>query len=129
MPTVLLNFEFFASGDMLLIAAVALLIFGPRKLPEIGRKIGKALAEFRRASDEFKRTWEYEVELEQRKAAPEVEAPRDLAAEAPQLQAEAGTVARDGAPEYERIQALAQGGVKAEVGPAPENEEEVINPS
>jgi Sec-independent protein translocase protein TatA len=41
-----------------------LIIFGPRKLPELSRSLGKGLSEFRRASDEFKRTWEREVNLE-----------------------------------------------------------------
>ena len=49
---------------MLVIAVVALIIFGPRKLPEIGRTVGKSLAEFKRASEDFKRTWEREVEID-----------------------------------------------------------------
>lgn len=53
----------------MVIALVALIIFGPRKLPEIGRTVGKSIAEFKRASDDFKRTWEYEVEIEQRRPA------------------------------------------------------------
>lgn len=60
----LLVFEFLGTTELLVIAAVALLVFGPRKLPEIGRTVGRALAEFRRASEDFKRTWEYEVEME-----------------------------------------------------------------
>jgi len=39
---------------MIAILALALLIFGPKKLPEIGRSIGKALREFRKTSDEIK---------------------------------------------------------------------------
>src|SRR4051812_18389113 len=70
MPTVLLILEFLGTTELLVIAVVALIIFGPRKLPEIGRTVGKSLAEFKRASDDFKRTWEYEVEVEQRKPAP-----------------------------------------------------------
>jgi sec-independent protein translocase protein TatA len=69
MPITLLIFESLGSGEMLVIAVVALIIFGPRKLPEIGRSVGKSIAEFKRASDDFKRTWEYEVELEGRKPA------------------------------------------------------------
>ena len=42
-------------------ALVALLLFGPRKMPQIGRSIGRAMGEFRRASNEFKRTIEDEV--------------------------------------------------------------------
>jgi TatA/E family protein of Tat protein translocase len=61
--------EFLGTTELLVIAVVALIIFGPRKLPEIGRTVGKSLAEFKRASDDFKRTWEYEVEIEQRKPA------------------------------------------------------------
>jgi sec-independent protein translocase protein TatA len=74
MPTVLLIFEFLGTTELLVIAVVALIIFGPRKLPEIGRSVGKSIAEFKRASDDFKRTWEYEVELESRK--PALDAPR-----------------------------------------------------
>ena len=63
-------FEFLGTTEMLVIALVALIIFGPRKLPEIGRTIGKGMAEFKRASEDFKRTWEYEVEVESRQAEP-----------------------------------------------------------
>jgi len=51
-------------AEILLIAVLALLLFGPRKLPQIGRSFGKALAEFRGATHEFKRGLEREVELE-----------------------------------------------------------------
>ena len=47
-----------------MILAAALIFFGPRRLPELSRQIGKSLAEFRRASEDFKRTWEREVNLE-----------------------------------------------------------------
>lgn len=56
--------EFLGTTEMLVIAVVALVIFGPRRLPEIGRKVGKSLAEFKRASEDFKRTWEREVEID-----------------------------------------------------------------
>ncbi len=46
---------------MMMIFVVALLLFGPRQMPQIGKSIGKALGEFRRASNEFKRTIEDEV--------------------------------------------------------------------
>ncbi len=48
--------------ELILIFIVALLVFGPRKLPEIGKSIGKGLAEFKRASDDLKRTIEQEIE-------------------------------------------------------------------
>lgn len=48
--------------ELIVIFIVALVIFGPRKLPELGRSLGKGLSEFKRASNELKRTWEDEVE-------------------------------------------------------------------
>jgi TatA/E family protein of Tat protein translocase len=47
--------------EMIFIFFLALIIFGPKKLPEIGRQIGKALNEFRRASNEFKAQIESEI--------------------------------------------------------------------
>jgi len=51
--------------EVILIFVVALLLFGPRKMPQIGRSVGRALGEFRRASNEFKRTIEDEVAAEE----------------------------------------------------------------
>ena len=51
--------------ELILIFVVALLLFGPRKMPDIGRSIGRALGEFRRASNEFRRTIEDEVAAEE----------------------------------------------------------------
>jgi sec-independent protein translocase protein TatB len=85
MPTILLVFEFIGTTELLVIALVALIVFGPRKLPEIGRTLGKSLAEFKRASEEFKRTWEFEVEAERRQqalAARNDQSPEDRASEA-----------------------------------------------
>jgi len=48
--------------ELVLIFVVALLVFGPKKLPEIGKSLGKGLAEFKRASDELKKTIEQEIE-------------------------------------------------------------------
>src|SRR5713226_7771769 len=48
--------------ELILIFVVALLVFGPKKLPEIGKSLGKGLAEFKRASDELKKTIEQEIE-------------------------------------------------------------------
>jgi TatA/E family protein of Tat protein translocase len=47
--------------ELILIFVVALLVFGPRKLPEIGKSLGKGLAEFKRASEELKKTIEQEI--------------------------------------------------------------------
>jgi len=57
--------------ELLLILVLALLIFGPRKLPEIGRTVGRSLAEFRKASSDFKMSLEHEVAIEQRPDAPQ----------------------------------------------------------
>jgi TatA/E family protein of Tat protein translocase len=51
--------------EIIMIFIVGLLLFGPRKMPQIGRSIGRALGEFRRASNEFKRTVEDEVAAEE----------------------------------------------------------------
>ena len=57
--------------EILMILVVALIVFGPRKLPELGKSLGQSLAHFRRASEDFKRQWEDEVDLERRR----IEAP------------------------------------------------------
>lgn len=61
---VLLFLEFLGTSELIVIALVALIIFGPRKLPDLGRSLGKSLGEFKRASEDFKRTWEREVEVD-----------------------------------------------------------------
>jgi TatA/E family protein of Tat protein translocase len=43
------------AGEILLLALLALLLFGPKRLPEVGRQVGRALAEVRRVSREFER--------------------------------------------------------------------------
>lgn len=61
----LLFLESIGTTELLVILVAALILFGPRKLPELSRSLGKSLSEFKRASDDFKRTWEREVALEQ----------------------------------------------------------------
>ena len=48
--------------ELFLILVIALIVFGPKKLPEIGKNLGKMIGEFRRASNDFQRTIEQEVE-------------------------------------------------------------------
>lgn len=50
--------------EVVLILVIALIVFGPRKLPELGKSLGQAMTQFRKASEDFKRTWEQEVELD-----------------------------------------------------------------
>jgi len=75
--------ETFGSTELLFILVVALIFFGPRKLPQLARSMGKGLAEFRKASDDFKRTWEREVALESARAEDNslLESQRELAYE------------------------------------------------
>ena len=56
--------ESIGTPELLLIGLVALIIFGPRKLPDFARSLGKVMNEFRRSSNEFKQTWEREVTSE-----------------------------------------------------------------
>jgi TatA/E family protein of Tat protein translocase len=62
--TFLLILDSVGNTELLLILGAALVFFGPRRLPQLSRQIGRSLSEFRRASDDFKRTWEREVNLE-----------------------------------------------------------------
>ena len=61
----LLIFEFLGTTELLVILLVALVIFGPRKLPQMTRSVAKSIGEFKRASEDFKRTWEKEVAVEE----------------------------------------------------------------
>ena len=55
--------------ELILIFVVALLVFGPKKLPELGKSLGRGLAEFKKASDDLKKTIEDEIEQGKKEAA------------------------------------------------------------
>jgi len=55
--------------ELIIIFVIALIIFGPRKLPELGRSLGKSLAEFKKASNELKNTLEEEIRLDEQRSA------------------------------------------------------------
>jgi sec-independent protein translocase protein TatA len=55
--------------ELIIIFVIALIIFGPRKLPELGRSLGKSLAEFKKASNELKSTLEEEIRLEEQRTS------------------------------------------------------------
>jgi len=55
--------------EMLIILVVALIFFGPRKLPELGRSLGRSINEFKRASNDLRNTLDDEIRAEERKAA------------------------------------------------------------
>ena len=60
----LLFLEFIGTAELLVVLLVALVVFGPRKLPELGRSLGRALGQLQAASDDFKRAWETESHVD-----------------------------------------------------------------
>ena len=62
--------------ELIIIFTIALIIFGPRKLPELGRSLGKSLAEFKKASNELKSTLDEEIRLEERRSTERQEPPQ-----------------------------------------------------
>jgi sec-independent protein translocase protein TatB len=61
--------------ELFLIMVVALIVFGPKKLPEIGKSLGRMMNEFKKASSEFRQTLEDEVEADKRREMARIEAP------------------------------------------------------
>jgi TatA/E family protein of Tat protein translocase len=62
--------------ELILIFIVALIVFGPKRLPEIGRTLGKAMGEFKKATDDLKNTVEREVRMDElRQIAPSLTTP------------------------------------------------------
>ena len=53
--------------ELIIIFVIALIIFGPRKLPELGKSLGKSLAEFKKASNELRNTLEEEIRIEEQR--------------------------------------------------------------
>ena len=54
--------------ELIIIFVIALIIFGPRKLPELGRSLGRSLSEFKRGSTELRQTLDEEIGIEDQKA-------------------------------------------------------------
>jgi len=67
--------------EMLVIFLVALVLFGPKKLPELGRTIGKALTEFRRASNDLKATFDREMQTLERESIELKETARQISSD------------------------------------------------
>ncbi|HQQ76811.1 MAG TPA: TatA/E family twin arginine-targeting protein translocase [Thermoanaerobaculia bacterium] len=80
--------------ELIMIMVLALLLFGPKKLPEIGKQVGKALGEFKRASNDLKRT--IEDEMEKASSAVKIDDPPKTEPEnsAPALAPSDGTISR-----------------------------------
>ena len=69
--------------ELVIILVIALIIFGPRKLPELGKSLGKSINEFKKASTELQNTLEKEIQLEEQKEKDEVRAKTAAAEPAP----------------------------------------------
>ena len=67
-------FESIGTSELILVGIVALIFLGPRKLPEMARKFGKIMAEFRGTANEFKDTWQREVNFEEEVKALDINA-------------------------------------------------------
>lgn len=80
-------FESIGTSELILVGIIALIFLGPRKLPDIARKAGKIMAEFRGTANEFKETWQREVDFEEETKAFDLDT------------IEAEVVARDDQPE------------------------------
>jgi len=85
--------------ELIVIFVIALIIFGPRKLPELGKSLGKSIAKFKRASNELKSTLEEEIRIEEQKTKQE-EAAKAAAAHAQSQQATLPPVS-DAPPAYD----------------------------
>jgi TatA/E family protein of Tat protein translocase len=68
--------------ELIVIMVIALIIFGPRKLPELGRSLGRSLNEFKRASNELKNTLDDEIRADEQREAEQRRAAEQKAAEA-----------------------------------------------
>src|SRR5713226_5048535 len=77
--------------ELIIIFTIALIVFGPRKLPELGKSLGKSIAEFKKASNELKNTLDEEIRSEERKTSEQqrIEAPKTYDAPTPIAQNQA----------------------------------------
>jgi sec-independent protein translocase protein TatA len=84
--------------ELIIIFVIALIIFGPRKLPELGKSLGRSLNEFKKASNDLQNTLEQEIKLEEQKEKEAAVTPRTAEPEAsavtPEPTAPSQTVSR-----------------------------------
>jgi TatA/E family protein of Tat protein translocase len=77
--------------ELIIILVIALIIFGPRKLPELGKSLGRSLNEFKRASQDLQNTLEQEIKLEEQKDQARTRQPETSS---PEAESSDGTVPR-----------------------------------
>jgi len=63
--------------ELIIIFVIALIIFGPRKLPELGRSLGRSLSEFKRASNELRQTLDEEIRVEDQRTTSDKTSPTE----------------------------------------------------
>jgi len=96
-------------GDYIFIFVLALILFGPKKMPELARQLGKLMGEFRRASNEFKMQMEEEMRTSERAEQEKKVAALEAAAPAPAMLS-SDTDAALPAPEIEEVPIIATAG-------------------
>ena len=69
--------------ELIIILTIALIIFGPRKLPELGRSLGRSLNEFKRASNELRHTLDEEIRIEDQRSTERQRPPEPVSAARP----------------------------------------------
>ena len=74
--------------ELVIILVIALIVFGPRKLPELGRSLGRSLGEFKRASNELRSTLDEEIRIEEQRNAERQRAETERRPEQPRAEAE-----------------------------------------
>ena len=95
-------FESIGTGELILVGIIALVFLGPRRLPEIARKAGKIMSEFRGTAQEFKSTWEREVDIEKEVKSFDLD----------EIEAEAQSVPRDASIDTSEMDTLPEPAIK-----------------
>jgi TatA/E family protein of Tat protein translocase len=80
--------------ELIIILVIALIIFGPRKLPELGRSLGKSIGEFKKASNELRNTLDEEIRIEEQRSTDRQRAPESPRPQPVDTHAEDETVHR-----------------------------------